>query len=37
MRVDRGIERVEITVAAVSERCRGDNVFENRPEGGDRL
>ena len=27
MRVDRGIDREETAVAAVSERYRGDNVF----------
>jgi hypothetical protein len=28
MRVDRGIDREETAVAAVSERYRGDNVFK---------
>lgn len=31
MRVDRGIDREETAVAAVSERYRGDNVFRVKP------
>ena len=36
MRVDRGIDREETAVAAVSERYRGDNVLgvETSPTGG---